>query len=70
MKEQAIELVKKILPLMYCYSGSGMLVNYYEQDVVLENAKECCKAIGTPLIDEIEKLTVNDFWTEEQLKNH
>lgn len=70
MKNQAIELVKKLLPQMYCYMGSGMLANYYDHEVALKNAKECCKIFETPLLDEVEKLTVNDVWTEEELNQH
>ena len=69
-KEEAIELVKKLLPLMYCYSGSGMLSNWYEPKTALTNAIHSCRIIGTPLLPEIEKLTVNDFWTEEELESN
>lgn len=70
VKEQAIELVRKLLPLMYCYSGSGMLANWYEHTTALTNAVHSCRIIGTSLLPEVEKLTVNDFWTEEELKSH
>lgn len=40
-KEYAEELIKFFLPKMYCYLGSGMLTNTYDEEVALDNAKEC-----------------------------
>ena len=40
-KTKAIELVDKFKPLVYCYMGSGMLSNSYDDNVILENAKQC-----------------------------
>ena len=40
-KEYAEELIKFFLPKMYCYFGSGMLSNHYDEKVALGNAKEC-----------------------------
>ena len=40
-KEYAEELIKFFLPKMYCYFGSGMLTNHYNEKVALDNAKEC-----------------------------
>ena len=40
-KEYAEELIKFFLPKMYCYFGSGMLTNHYDEKVALGNAKEC-----------------------------
>lgn len=34
-------LIEKLLPKMYCYFGSGMLTNAYDENVALQNAKEC-----------------------------
>lgn len=34
-------LIEKLLPKMYCYFGSGMLTNTYDENVALQNAKEC-----------------------------
>ena len=36
-------LIEKFLPKMYCYFGSGMLTNAYNENVALQNAKECEK---------------------------
>lgn len=40
-KEKALELIEFFKPLVYCYMGSGMLSNNYDEKVVLENAKRC-----------------------------
>ena len=36
-------LREKFLPKMYCFFGSGMLTNSYDQKVAEDNAKECEK---------------------------
>jgi len=69
MKDQAIELVKKIIPYVYCYAGSGFMTDWYDHQVALMNAKNVCRAIGVPLMPEVEKLTVNDVFIEEELQN-
>ncbi|RYC70719.1 hypothetical protein [Spirosoma sordidisoli] len=38
-KEKAIELTLGILPYAYCYMGSGMLTNDYDQRVALDSAR-------------------------------
>ena len=34
-------LIEKLLPKMYCYFGSGMLTDTYDENVALQNAKKC-----------------------------
>ena len=36
-------LIEKFLPRMYCFFGSGMLTNSYDEKVAEDNAKECEK---------------------------
>ena len=36
---KAIELIEKFLPNVYCYSGSDMLTNTYNDRVAISNAK-------------------------------
>lgn len=36
-------LKEKFLPRMYCFMGSGMLSNSYDEKVAESNAKECEK---------------------------
>ena len=40
-KEKALKLVDKFKPFVYCYSGSGMLSNDYDKNIVLRMAKQC-----------------------------
>lgn len=40
-KEKISELIEMFLPHMYCYLGSGMLTNTYDEDIALHNAKTC-----------------------------
>lgn len=49
-KEYAEELIKFFLPKMYCYFGSGMLSNNYDEEVALNNAKECASFLVKDLI--------------------
>ena len=35
------KLIEDLKPYMYCYMGSGMLSNDYDEKIVLENAKKC-----------------------------
>lgn len=38
--ENAIELINRLKPNVYCYLGSGMLTNTYDEGVALSNAKK------------------------------
>lgn len=40
-KEKSKELIKKFIPRMYCYLGSGMLTDSYDEEVALLNAIHC-----------------------------
>ena len=40
-KEEAENLIKQFKPYVYCYMGSGMLSNDYDEEVALKNAKQC-----------------------------
>lgn len=68
-KEQAIELMRKILSNMMCHRGSECLVNYYNHEEVVYNAKEVIKALRPEFNDVLPEIGLLDFWTEEQL-NH
>lgn len=67
MKEQAIELMRKIIPSMYCYSGSGMLSNEYSHMVALDTAKRVMKALLPEFNDVLPEIGLLDFWTQEEL---
>jgi hypothetical protein len=73
-KEKAIELIDKYKPFVYCYMGSGMLSNTYDEDVILNMSKQCALIA----VDEIVKECYNwngsdnvqwetkrfDYWNE------
>lgn len=40
-KEKALELIEKFRPQCYCFLGSGMLTNTYDESVSTMNAKQC-----------------------------
>ena len=40
-KEKANELIEKFKPNVYCYCGSGMLTNTYDERVSLHYAVKC-----------------------------
>jgi hypothetical protein len=39
----------------------------FNPERALKNAKECCGHFELPFQNEVQKLTVNDFWTKEEL---
>lgn len=51
-KEKVEKLIEQYTPHMYCYMGSGMLTNTYDEDIVSRNAKEC---VGYYISDMIEQ---------------
>ena len=53
-KEKAKELIEKYKPHMYCYMGSGMLSNTYDESVVLQNAVKCSIIAVEEIIDQWE----------------
>jgi len=50
-KEKANELIEKMKPYMYCYMGSGMLTNTYDEDVANNFAKRCALITVEEVID-------------------
>ena len=47
-EEELIELIK---PYMYCYMGSGMLTNEYDETVAIMMAKNTLEALKPYLIN-------------------
>jgi len=74
-KEKAIELVEKYKPYVYCYFGSGMLVNQEDESTILKNSKQCALIAVNEIIknnkDNIihwmpchsEECGCRDYWT-------
>lgn len=44
-------LKEKFLPKMYCFFGSGMLTNTYDENIAKQNAIECEKIADDYAID-------------------
>ncbi|AQW91295.1 hypothetical protein [Elizabethkingia anophelis] len=64
-KEKANELIEKFLPKMYCYMGSGMLTNTYDEGVAKGNAVECAIICANQTLSELESAGITDiFWKE------
>jgi len=55
-EEKAKELVEKFIPSVYCYIGSGMLTNSYDENVAKSNAKACALICIQVIIDELEEV--------------
>ena len=63
-------LKEKFLPKMYCYLGSGMLTNTYDENVALQNAKECEQIADDYAIEFAEWLRYNCVETDYGWQNH
>lgn len=64
-KEKAQEIVDQYKPFVYCFLGSGMLVNQENEGVILKNAQECAKIDVKNTIDALENY---DEMTEKYLE--
>ena len=58
-KEQAEDLIRQFKNYVYPYSGSGMLSNTYDDDIILLNAKHCATIT-------VETILINKFLYEWQ----
>ena len=83
-KEKAKELIEKFMPYMYCYMGSGMLSNDYNEKVAIDNAKKCALITVDeiikvcPYLDSSNRVDLNEldapieqyvsFWEEVQIE--
>lgn len=54
-KEKAQELIEKYKPYVYCYAGSGMLTNDYNEEVATMCAKQCALVAVEEVISEIKE---------------
>ena len=68
-------LKEKFLPKMYCFFGSGMLTNSYDEKVAESNAKECEKIADDYAVEfaewlmdsHVSELTLKEFKKEKGL---
>lgn len=67
-KDKSLELIEFFKPLVYCYIGSGMLSDDYDEKIVLENAKKCAiKCVSEILLEwsnETGRLGKHKYWEE------
>ena len=56
---QAKELIDKFIPNVYCYLGSGMLTNHYDDDVAVLNAKKQATICVEEIIKELRAVEFN-----------
>lgn len=51
-KEKAKELIEKFKPNVYCYSGSGMLTNTYDEETAQHYSIQCAIIAVDEIIDQ------------------
>jgi hypothetical protein len=65
---KAKELIEKFMPHMYCYMGSGMLSNDYDEKVAKDNAKQCALIAVDEIINAFSTLR-NCVFTDDATNN-
>lgn len=70
-QEKAKELIEFFRPMMYCFVGSEMLTNSFNEAEQLRNAKYCAiKVCNEAIISQVRNWTsgksvaITKFWTE------
>lgn len=63
-KEKAKELIEKFMPYMYCYMGSGMLSNDYDEKTVIDNTIQCALITCNEVLEEINHCPTNGYGLE------
>ena len=69
-KEQAVKLVLRYKPFVYCYMGSGMLSNTYDEDVALNMAKQCALIAVQFARQEFENHCAAEYGTDGSPDDH
>ena len=69
-KEKAEDLIKKFKPHVYCYMGSGMLTNEYDEGVAIMESKKCALVAVEEIIQLVKEMepVVSD-WRHEYWLN-
>jgi hypothetical protein len=60
-------LKEKFLPKMYCFFGSGMLTNTYDENIAKQNAIECEK-IADDYAIEFAEWMAKEYWLDSSGK--
>ena len=66
-KEKAQELVNKHIPLVYCYMGSGMLTNDYDEKIAIGNAKKSALISVDEILDSYTNEKSNGFIISDKI---
>lgn len=56
-QEKALELIEKMKPYVYCYMGSGMLTNDYDERTAIKCAKECAIIAVDQIVESLKTTT-------------
>lgn len=64
-KQKAKELIEWFMPRMYCYMGSGMLTNTYDESIALDNAKQCALKVCDEKAKLITELSERGYWLDK-----
>lgn len=65
-EKKAKELINKFIPNVYCYLGSGMLTNTYDEDIALMNAKKQSLICVDEILEAVTTIADKkyDYWQE------
>lgn len=62
---KANEILESFKPLVYCYMGSGMLSDDYDENVALSNAKQCALIHVDGIIETLNEFKASMFYKKE-----
>lgn len=65
------ELVLSFTPKVYCFFGSGVLTNTYDENVALQNARECALIAVEHILNNgrlCDNMHHNDFYDYKEMK--
>lgn len=65
-KEKAGELILRFKPNVYCFVGSGMLSNDYDDRIAILHAKECSNICVDEILSVVTTIADKkyDYWAE------
>lgn len=64
-QEKAQELIAKFKPYMYCYMGSGMLTNDYDEGTTIAFAKKCSLIMVDEILERSKVPRKDDYYNIE-----
>ena len=65
-KDKALELMLEFKPKVYCFMGSGMLSNDYDDEIAILHAKECANICVVEILKAVTTIADKkyDYWTD------